>query len=120
MDEEEKSKRCLSCGECCKWFILEVRKPDLPSEVKAYEEWFNARGIIIVRIYQNRWRLKFPWPCPHLKHTFDRLGLDDDYMDKWTCNIYLARPAICRKFDGRLEDKRDGLRCLWGEEKQED
>lgn len=113
-----KSNLCLKCGQCCQFFVLEVRKPDLPYEVAAYEDWFKARGIIVVREYGNRWRLKFPWPCPHSKHTFDKLD-DEIWEDRWFCDIYLERPGICRNFDGRLEDKRDGLKCLWLTEKTE-
>jgi len=119
-----KSDLCLKCGKCCQFFILEIRKPDLPSEVMAYEAWFAARGMIVVRAYANRWRLKFPWPCPHSKtliiNDVDLLSGERRHEENWLCDIYLERPDICRRFDGRLEDRRDGLDCLWIKEKPED
>jgi len=115
-----KSELCLKCFDCCKWFVLEVRKPDLPQEVIDWKEWMSARGITVVRENSKWWRLKIPFPCPHLRvvekdtliitpeHSKDTLGY---------CEIYPTRPKICAKFDGRLEDPRDNLKCLWKTEK---
>jgi len=123
LDAQEKSRRCLACGECCKWFVLEVRKPDLPREVIDWKEWMVARGIIVVRDSGKRWRLKIPFQCPHLKIVEkDALIITPEHPKDLFhyCEVYSTRPEICKKFDGRLEDRRDGLKCLWLTEKAED
>jgi len=122
LDDQEKSRRCITCGECCKFFILGVRKPDLPQEVKDWVEWMTARGIIVVRDHGKWWRLKIPFHCPHLRVVEkDALivvpGHEKDRFHY--CEIYPARPDICKRFDGRLEDPRDNLHCLWKTEKIE-
>lgn len=118
-----KSELCIRCGECCKFFMLEVKELDLPKEVIDWREWMAARGIIVVRENSKWWRLKIPFPCPHLR-VVNRETLivtpDHPHDSLHYCEIYQSRPTVCRKFDGRLESSRDGLKCLWLTEKIED
>jgi len=117
-----KSELCIRCGDCCKFFVLEIRKPDLPKEVIDWKGWMLARGIIVVRENTKWWRLKIPFQCPHLRIVQkDALIMTPDHEKDSShyCEIYPTRPEICRKFDGRMEDRRDGLKCLWMTEKFE-
>jgi len=115
-----KSELCIRCGDCCKFFILEVRKPDLPQEVKDWREWMAAREITVLREHSKWWRLKIPHKCPHL-HVVEKDAIiitSEHPKDAFHyCDIYGTHPTICKKFDGRLEDRRDGLKCLWNTEK---
>jgi len=117
-----RSELCIRCGECCKFFILEIRKPELPQEQREWAAWMRDRGIIVVRDHGRYWRLKIPYHCPHLRIVEkDALivvpGHEKDHFHY--CDIYPTRNDICRRFDGRLEDRRDGLKCLWLTEKFE-
>jgi len=123
LDAQEKSRRCILCGDCCRFFILETRKPDLPQEVIDWKYWMVARGIVVVRENTKRWRLKIPLQCPHLRIVGkDALIITPEHPKDLFhyCEVYSTRPEICKKFDGRLEDRRDGLKCLWFTEKAED
>ena len=117
-----KSELCIRCGDCCKFFVLEVKKPDLPQEIIAWNNWMLARGIVVIRDRGKWWRLKIPLQCPHLRIVGkDALIITPDHEKDLLhyCEIYATRPDICRKFDGRIEDRRDGLNCLWLTEKIE-
>ena len=106
-----KSEVCVGIckGKCCRFFVLPIRKPDLPKEVKDMEEWMKVRGMKIVKQNQKNWRVKFEFPCPNLI-TADEIAF---------CSIYDLRPEVCRHFDGRLTSY-DGLDCEWGKVKTED
>ena len=120
LDAQEKSKRCIACGDCCRFFILEIHKPDVPQKIEPWKEWMAARGIIVVREHSKWWRLKIPFQCPHLKIVGkDALIITPDHPKDLFhyCEIYSTRPEICKQFDGRLEPERDGLKCLWVTEK---
>jgi len=122
LDAQEKSRRCILCGDCCRFFILEIPKPDIPKNIEPWKEWMAARGIIIVREHTKWWRIKVPFHCPHLR-IVDREALiitpGHEKESSHYCEIYPTRPGICRAFDGRLENPRDGLKCLWVTEKPE-
>lgn len=117
-----KSELCKNCGECCQFFVVMIRKPD-PFMINDTREWFKARGIQIIRETKREWRLKIPLPCPHLDRyieSWNNNGLMCAGNSKFSCNIYDERPNVCRIFDGRLQDSRDGLNCLWKTEKIEE
>ena len=117
-----KSDLCIKCGDCCKFFIVEIRQPDLPQEVKDWREWLEARGIKIVREHSRWWRIKVPHQCPHLKIVDKEALIVVPGHEKESfhyCEVYPNRPLVCKRFDGRLEPERDGLKCLWKTEKFE-
>lgn len=114
-----KSELCRDCGECCKFFIIQTRKPEPASFVDEWREWLKARGVEIVRENDKQWRLKIPMPCPHLDRNLESWG--EGFKNyKYFCNIYENRPLVCRRFDGRLEDPHDGLACSWKTKKIEE
>jgi Fe-S-cluster containining protein len=115
-----KSELCIRCGDCCKFFILEIRRPAFPQEIIDWKEWMVARGIIFIREHSGWWRIKIPFQCPHLRIVEkDSLIMTPEHPKDSLhyCEIYGSHPTVCKKFDGRLESSRDGLKCLWLTEK---
>ena len=116
MEDEEKSRLCRSCGNCCKTIIFEVRKPDLPDEQKIFVEWVTrGRGCKILREFDKFWRVRVHHPCPHLEKYESN---DEPKLVEYRCDIYQDRPENCRRFDGRLAPKWDNLKCAWTGEGQ--
>ena len=97
---EEKSEMCRYCGECCRELYLDVVKPKGVEE-RVVVEWMSARGVKIIRVDEDSWRVKMNIRCPYL-----------DSSDGYRCAIYESRPENCRRFDGRMV-KADGLKCAW-------
>jgi Fe-S-cluster containining protein len=114
-----KSEICRRCGECCQFFILQVRIPEPFTVALDWKEWLRVRSVQIVRETQKEWRLKIPLPCPHLDRNVESWG-EGFKNSTFLCNIYGDRPKVYRGFDGRLADPRDGLKCLWSTEKIEE
>jgi len=103
LTEEEKSKLCQTCGECCKWVVFYIIRPDLP---QVAEEWFRARGIKVLRRGDRRWTIKVNSWCGNL------MQLEDG---TYRCAIYEDRPHACKVYDGRLAG--DEIQCKWKEVK---
>lgn len=99
LTKEQKQELCCQCGECCKWVVFYIVKPDLPSVA---EEWFKARGITVLKKGQRRWTIKAHSWCNNLV----QLG-DGTYK----CDIYDSRPHACKVYDGRLAG--DEINCKW-------
>ena len=102
MTDEEKSELCQTCGECCKWVVFHIARPDRPDLA---EEWFNAKHIEILKRSDRRWAIKVPMVCPQLKEWIDK----DGYRCK--CRIYDKRPTACKHYDGRIGE--DKIKCKW-------
>ena len=113
LTEEEKSKRCVSCGRCCQFVIFMTPKPPpFPKEpIIELRDYFSARGFQITREKEKWFYIKVPMPCPHLRTKYDRWE-----RPAYSCDIYGFHPNLCKIFDGRLVDKTDGLDCAWKEE----
>jgi Fe-S-cluster containining protein len=114
-----KSDLCKTCGECCQFFILQIHKPEPIGHSYEWRGWLKARGVSILQENQKYWRLKIPMPCPHLQKNVESWGEGFKNVS-YSCDIWGKHPIVCQKFDGRLEDPRDGLNCLWKTEKIEE
>jgi Fe-S-cluster containining protein len=100
LDDAEKSKRCLECGNCCKMVVAFF--PVSLSVAHADETilWRLPRGITRIpaldRPGYEAWNI--PSVCPWL----------DEKTNK--CGIYETRPEVCRKWDGFQHPEVD---CAW-------
>jgi len=97
---EEKSELCRYCGECCKSLVLDVLKPE-GIEESVTLEWMIARGLEVIRVEKDSWRVRLNIRCPWLASS-----------NGYRCSIYETRPKNCERFDGRMV-KEDGLKCAW-------
>ena len=100
MTGEEKSKLCQKCGDCCKFILLDIHRPDRKDVSIG---WMEVRGMSVVKKGDRFWKVRIDYPCPML--------VEDDGTFK--CRIYDNRPLACREFDGRMEVPESGLKCAW-------
>ena len=102
MTDEEKSELCMRCGNCCKKILFHIVAPDLPDVAM---EWFNARGVEIMKKSGRRWVISLSHTCPNLVEE----GKGEEY--RCYCRIYDHRPKACRNYDGRFGE--DRVNCKW-------
>lgn len=92
MNENNKSKLCLQCMECCRYIGI-VSATNTQEDREFYElrgfETIIKGGFLIVLM---------PNVCQHLKVN--------------GCSIYEERPAHCRNYDGREDPFMKDV-CLW-------
>lgn len=99
-DAEEKSLVCGACGECCRSFSFDMKKPSDWDEGEIVR-WLKERGVKVVRDDGDCFRIRLQLDCPHISDEAP-----------YRCDIYETRPEVCRKFDGRMHTG-DGLECAW-------
>lgn len=80
----EAEKKCLKCGECCKWLMFDISNI---KERRMYLEYWKAHGC---KIEGNS--ILVPMRCPHLT---------DDNL----CDIHDKKPLLCKIFRGQKSDK---------------
>lgn len=91
--QEEKSRLCLECQECCKVFKLPLNKYPTQQD----REFYKIRGLrLILDDSDGRFYLVFPLRCPQLT--------------PHGCAIYDKRPQACRAYDGRDDP---AVNCKW-------
>lgn len=103
----EHQKVCQECGECCKSIIFQVWKPELPKEKIHHIEFFNIRGLKILREFNKFMEVSVPLDCPHLQYRYN----EEKARGIYSCDIYGDRPEACKKFDGRLAPVWHELKC---------
>jgi len=103
------TRKCRSCGKCCKTFSLcypkslEKEDPIMFSEIKRFQLLDTDKIEIIEK--ENVFLVKFNFPCKHLKY---KNGL-------YSCKIYSGdRPELCKEYP--FEDTTD---CPFMEVKNE-
>lgn len=80
------ARLCEKCdGRCCRYVALEIDKPETKNDFDDVR-WYTAHRGVSVFVAGKRWYLRFASRCNYLT------------PDK-RCEIYKARPRICRKHD---------------------
>ena len=87
---------CSRCGECCRTISLDTRVGNNAIEyIKLHNVEIKIKSSIVVDPKEEPTEfaasLTFTCPCQHL------IG-DPDCLDKWLCEIYPTRPAICSSY----------------------
>jgi len=85
---------CHDCSaKCCKYFALQIDKPQTPKEHDNIR-WYLLHEHIAVWVQDGDWYLEVRTPCKHL--------LPDN-----RCGVYHSRPAICREYGWPDKDNPD-------------
>jgi len=84
--------KCGSCiALCCRYFALEVDKPDEPSDFEDLR-WYMLHQKVEIFIEDRAWYVQMYNKC-------NALGADNK------CSIYETRPKICREYSDDYCDK---------------
>jgi Fe-S-cluster containining protein len=76
---------CTACGgACCKYFALEIDKPETPEDYDNIR-WYLAHDRVNIFVEKKKWYLQVNTACRSL----DQQG---------RCRMYEQRPQICRDY----------------------
>lgn len=92
---------CSQCGKCCRLFI-----PAGFTYGQDWLEYYNAHGFKIEYMDDGKGGLKpktllIPVQCPHLKRQRETTTGGPLMDEKYYCDIYETRPALCRTDSGK-------------------
>lgn len=77
---------CTQCARCCTYVAVGINAPTRPRFATDILWYLYHEGVSVHRDTDGEWSVVFETRCQHL---------GDDLM----CDIYAARPHLCRAFD---------------------
>jgi Fe-S-cluster containining protein len=98
LSDEEKSDLCMQCQACCRYIPITLPFQPTGDHYNRIVEYFTGRGCDVARKGDYTF-VRIPSECIHLEK--------DGH-----CNIYDARPSLCRLMNGDTDPSFTDL-CLW-------
>jgi len=109
LSDEEKSKRCVSCGKCC--MIMSIDGGELTEDKEDEIRWAKLHGVII-ETFTYRGKTHFYYTIPKPCNALD-ISEDADGQKQYRCSIYNTRPQVCVDYDGDDAPPVGITDCAW-------